>query len=84
MGGEPTFSFLRLFSRCLMLTRRGLTEIITWDTSCHECGTPIQAGKKFLLLQVTAESSAMEPHCIGCVAKNILEAEEIILILPRT
>jgi hypothetical protein len=67
-----------------MLTRRGLTEIIAWDISCHECGSYIQKGTKFVLLQVTAESSAMEPHCIGCVAKTILETEEIILVLPKT
>ena len=67
-----------------MLTRRGLIEIIAWDAKCHECGTRIPKGRKFVLLQVTAESSAMEPYCIGCVARAILEAEEIILVLPKT
>ncbi len=67
-----------------MLTRRGLTEIIAWDTKCHVCGTKIPKGHKFVFLQVTAESSAMEPHCIGCVARTVLEAEEIILVLPKT
>jgi hypothetical protein len=66
-----------------MLTRRGLTEVIAWDTSCHKCGTFIPKDQKFVLLQVTPDSSAMEPHCIGCVAKVILEAEELILVLPK-
>jgi hypothetical protein len=66
-----------------MLTRRGLTEIIAWDTQCHGCGTHILKGQKFILLQVTAESSAMEPYCVGCLTRAILEAEEIILVLPK-
>jgi hypothetical protein len=66
-----------------MLTRRGLTEIIAWDTNCHECGVCIPKDQKFLLFQVTSGSSAMEPHCIGCVTKIILEAEEMILVFPK-
>jgi len=82
--GAHLFFSKTLPSRYLMLTRRGLTEVIAWDTSCHECGIHIRKGEKFLLLQVTNESSAMEPYCIGCVAKAILEAEELILVLPKT
>lgn len=67
-----------------MLTRRGLTEIIAWDTKCHVCDTRIPKGHKFILLQVTVESSVMEPYCIVCVAKIIFESEEIILVLPQT
>jgi hypothetical protein len=67
-----------------VLIKRGLVEVIAWDTKCHECGTHIPKGRKFVLLQITAESSAMEPYCTGCLTGKINEAEEVLLVLPET
>ena len=63
-----------------MLTRRATLDVVSHELTCCQCGDRLVHGRKIVMLQVSDDE--IEPCCIRCLVQIILEATEVILVLP--